>query len=111
MAETTDKMTDGAAAAAIVASGIGATVLGLMIIGAEMSKQFATMLTFNKAVGPLSGKTIIATLGFLISWAILHFMWKDKEVNFGRMATIGAVLITIGILLTFPPIFDLFAPK
>jgi len=110
MLETTDPMTDGAAAAAIVAAGIGSTTLGLLTAGAEASAALKTALTLNAGVGALSGKTIGATIAFFLSWAVLHFLWKDKDVNFGRMATICMVLIAIGVLLTFPLVFQVFAP-
>ena len=111
MAKATAKMTDGAAAAALVAAGFGSTVLGLLVVGAEMSESLKNALTLNAGVGALSGKTILATVAFIVSWIVLHYLWKDKDVNFGRMTTVAGVLITIGILLTFPPIFLLFASE
>ena len=50
-------------------------------------------------------------LAFVISWVVLHFLWRGKEVNFGRVFTIALILVAAGFILTFPPVFDLFAPK
>ncbi len=108
MAEKTQSMTDGAAAAALVSAGIGCAMVGLFVVGAEMSEGIKNALVMNKGAGPLSGKTTWAVVIYIVSWVILHYLWKDKDVNFGRMSTVAAVLITIGILLTFPPIFLLF---
>ncbi|MBK6770422.1 MAG: hypothetical protein IPG72_15700 [Ardenticatenales bacterium] len=110
MPATTDSMTDGAAAAAILAAGIGSAMLGLLTTGAEASAALKTALTLSTGVGPLSGKVIGATVAYFASWLILHFLWRDKDINFGRMTTIAAVLIGIGVLLTFPLVFQAFTP-
>jgi hypothetical protein len=65
-------------------------------------------LTFSKAVGPLSGKTTVAVVVWLIAWAILHFMWKDKQVGFSKIIIPTLVLVFLGFLGTFPPFFELF---
>ena len=38
-------------------------------------------------------------------------MWRGKEVNFGRVFSVALILVAAGFILTFPPVFDLFAPK
>lgn len=110
MADTTATMTDGAAAAAVLGAAIGATTLGLLTTAAEASPALKSALNLSDPVGPLSGKVIGATVAFFVSWAILHALWKNKDVNFGRLATIAMVLIAVGILLTFPLIFQVFTP-
>ncbi len=77
---------------------------------AEASPAFGTPLNWYSQVGPLSGKMGIGVIAFFLSWIILHVLWRGKTVNFQRAATVAFVLLTIGLLLTFPPIFDLFAP-
>jgi len=109
MADSTPRMTDGAAAAAVVASGIGALSMGLLTTGAELSTGLKTALTLNAGVGPLSGKTIFATVAYIVSWIILHTLWKDKDVDFGRKATLTAVLLAGAVLLTFPIFFQALA--
>jgi hypothetical protein len=105
----------GPAAAAIVAAGIASLVLGLMVTLAEFSADAKGFLDFAKnyglgsGVGPLSGKVIVAVLAFVISWTILFFMWRGKEISVSRAFLATIVLVGLGFALTFPPIFLLFA--
>jgi hypothetical protein len=101
----------GVASAAFVASGIGCLVIGLMVTGAEMSEGLKNALNWWNPAGPLTGKTGVGVIVWLISWVILHAMWKDKEMEFGKYFTITLILIALGFLLTFPPIFTLFAAE
>jgi hypothetical protein len=105
------KVAVGVASAAFVSSGIGCLIIGLMVTGAEMSPGLRTALTWSNAVGPLSGKTGVGVIAWLISWAILHSMWKDKEMEFGKVFTVTLILVALGFLLTFPPFFGLFAAE
>jgi len=110
MAEKTKSMPNGAAAAAFVASGIGCLMIGLLTTLAEASAGIKAALNLYNPVGPLSGKTIGGVVVWLIAWIVLHYMWKDKEVDLRRMYIVTLVLLAIGFLLTFPPIFAAFAP-
>lgn len=100
---------NGPVAAALIAGGIGAAVIGLMTVLNEASAGISQSLNWYNPVGPLSGKTGIGVIAFFLSWIVLHFALRGKNVNFSRAATIAFVLLAIGLLLTFPPIFDLFA--
>jgi hypothetical protein len=99
---------ESAMGAAFIAGGVGSVALGLMIIGAETNANIRTALTWNTGVGPLSGKTGIAVIAFVVSWVILHFYFRDRPVKLARSFTISLVLIVLGLLLSFPPIFLLF---
>ena len=105
----------GPAAAAIVAAGIGSLVLGLMVDLAEFSADAKSFLDFAKnyglgtGVGPLSGKVIVSVIAYLVSWAVLYFMWRGKEINVGKAFLATIILVGLGFALTFPPIFELFA--
>jgi hypothetical protein len=101
----------GVASAAFVSSGIGCLVIGLMVTGAEMSAGLKTALTWSNPVGPLSGKTGVGVIAWIVSWVILHTLWKDKEMDFGKVFTITLILIALGFLFTFPPFFGLFAAE
>lgn len=106
--ETMDRP-NGPVAAALLAGGIGAAVLGLVTVLNEASPGISAALNWYNPVGPLSGKTGVEIIAFFLSWLLLHFSMRGKNVNFSRAATIAFVLLAIGLLLTFPPIFDLFA--
>ncbi len=107
----TEEMPNGPVAAAFLAGGIGSAAMGLVTIASEASAGFATSLKWVGPVGPLSGKTLLTVIIFFVSWAVLHFIFRGKETNFSRITTIALVLVVIGLLGTFPPFFDLFAPK
>ncbi len=62
------------------------------------------------SVGPLSGKTIISSGAFFIAWAALHPVLKGKPLAPRKVFIWTGILVTIGIVLTFPIFFQLFAP-
>ena len=96
---------NGPAAAAILAGGIGSAWYGLLVVLAESVKSIGKLLTFYKPVGNLTGKTIIGVAGFLLSWFILNSLWKGKDVKVDQVWTAALVLIVVGLILTFPPVF------
>jgi hypothetical protein len=103
---------DGPGAAAMLAAGFGVFVLGLFTTLSEMSEGIHVFLDAfdgDGGVGPLSGKTIVATLGFLLSWLVLELMWRRKDVDFKRAFWIALILGLLGAVLTFPPVFQAFA--
>jgi hypothetical protein len=93
---------------AIVASGIGATVLGVLVVLADVSAGVKTALTWVGPVGALSGKTGVAVIAFVLSWVVLHFSLRGRSPKLDTMLIIGGVLLAVGILLTFPPVFEIF---
>ncbi len=103
------EIVNGPAAAAILAAGIGSLTLGIVTTLAEANAAISSALNLYPPVGPLSGKTLVAVVVWLASWVILHLMWRDKQVDFGRVFTTTLVLIALGFLGTFPIFFDLFA--
>ena len=114
---TTTTKPNGPAAAAFLAAGIGAFTLGLMVTLAEALPDFKKWLDFSanygigSGVGPLSGKTIIASLTYIAAFALFAFMWRGREVNFGRVLAVAVALLAIGFALTFPPIFAVFTAE
>jgi hypothetical protein len=100
---------NGKAAAALGAGGIGAFVMGLVTTLSEAPSSFGSALNWYNPAGPLSGKTTVAVIVWLIAWAILGNQWKDKDVDFDKISMIALVLLLLGILGTFPPFFELFA--
>ncbi len=98
----------GPAAAVLLASGIGSLVLGLVTLGGSASSSFKSFLGWYGATGSLSGKVGIAVIVWLLAWWALNNQWKEKEVALTPifMTTLG--LVALGMLFTFPPIFELF---
>lgn len=99
---------NGAATAAVLAAGLATLTLGLMTVGSEVSAPLHDALIMSSGVGPLSGKTIVATLVYFVAWGALHASWSGKDVDFGRWLRVTYLLIAIGFVLTFPPVFLLF---
>ena len=98
---------NGPVAAALLAGGIGSAVLGLLTFGAEASEVIKNILDWYKPVGPLMGKSSLGILAFILSWVILNSLWKGKETNFNRIATIALALVVVGLIFTFPPVWSI----
>jgi hypothetical protein len=101
----------GPVAAAVLAAGIGAFVLGLLTTLSEASTDIHDFLEFSDDVGPLSGKTILAVVAYFGSWAILHVLWRRQNPPLRSILIATAVLIGLGILGTFPTFFQAFASE
>jgi len=99
---------EGPIAAAIIAGGIGAAALGLFTTLAEASTGVKDWLQWSDRVGPLSGKTIMAVLVWLVSWAVLHVALRSRPYETRRALVVALVLIGLGVLGTFPTFFRLF---
>ncbi len=106
---TQSAMKNGASAAAILAGGIGLFVFGLVTTTAENIPAWLNALAWSKPVGALMGKTILGLIGWIIAWVVLGIAWKDKEVNLRPVLWAAAILTVAGLLMTFPPFFDLFS--
>lgn len=101
-------LTNGPAAAAILASGIGCLALGLLTTVAQAFAPVKGALNFYDPTGPMSGKTILATAVWLVAWAVLHFLWRSEQVKFGKIFLVTLILIALGFLGTFPLFFRSF---
>jgi hypothetical protein len=112
-----DTKPNGPAAAAFLAAGAGAFVLGIMVTLAEASADIKNFLDFSKnygigsGVGPLSGKVIVAVGTYLVTWIVLAFALRGREVDFRKVFIATLVLLALGFALTFPPIFTVFASE
>lgn len=100
---------NGPVAAVLVAGGIGAAALGIVTTLAEASEALKNALNWYDPVGPLTGKSIVGVIVFLVAWGALHVMYRGKDVNFTRATAVALALLGIALLTTFPPVFELFA--
>jgi fluoride ion exporter CrcB/FEX len=104
---------DGPGAAMMISAGIGIFVLGFLTVLAEASAGAKTWLQkweWGVGVGPLAGKTTIASLAYFLSLAILWILWRQKNVNVKTAFYIGLVLGLLGAIGTYPTFFQAFAP-
>jgi hypothetical protein len=105
-----DKPT-GPVAAAVLATGIGVFVLGVLTTLSEASTDIADFLQWSDDVGPLSGKTILSAVAFFASWGVLHLIWRREDRPLRPILIIAAVLVALGVIGTFPTFFEAFAPE
>ena len=101
---------EGPIAAAVIAAGVGAFALGLLTTLSEMSKTIKDLLSFYDPVGSLAGKTVGALVIWLVSWVLLHMVYRDKGFETRKTLTLALILIALGTLGTFPIFFQAFAP-
>ncbi|MCJ1676210.1 hypothetical protein MTF65_02305 [Streptomyces sp. APSN-46.1] len=99
---------EGPISAAIIAAGIGAAVLGLLTTLAEANASVKDAMEWSTSVGPLSGKTTLAVVVWLLAWAALHAALRSKPYETTRALVISLVLIGLGVLGTFPEFFQIF---
>jgi hypothetical protein len=99
---------NGSGAAAILAAGIGCFLVAALAIVADKSSTIKSTMNFYKPTGPLSGVTTTAVVIWLVSWFVLEFRWRKHDVVMGRISAIAVGLLVLSVLLTFPPIGDLF---
>jgi hypothetical protein len=100
---------EGPIAAAVIAGGIGAAALGLFTTLAEASEGVKDWLQWSDAVGPLSGKVLMAVLVWLVAWVVLHLALRNRPYETRRALVISLVLIGLGVLGTFPLFFQAFS--
>jgi hypothetical protein len=101
---------EGPISAAILAAGIGAAALGLFTTLAEASTSIKDWLQWSDPVGPLSGKTTMAVIVWLLSWVVLHIALRNRAYESRRALGVALVLVALGVLGTFPTFFQLFTP-
>jgi hypothetical protein len=99
---------DGPPAASLVAAGVGAFILGLFVTLAEASTGVKDWLQWNDRVGPLSGKTILAVIAYFATFALLGLAWRRKTFALRSILLMAGILVLLGLLFTFPPIFQSF---
>ena len=105
-ADERDVVTNGEPLAALLAAGIGAFAMGLVVILNEVGLFSAP--TLYGPSGGVSGRTSLAVVLWLAAWALLHNRWKGRRIEPGRVQTATIVLVILGLVLTFPPVWGLF---
>lgn len=101
-------LTNGSGAAAILSAGVGCFVLAILAILGDKSALVKGSLVFYKPTGPLSGVTTVAVLVWFFTWGILEWRWRKKTVAAGRISAVALGLLALSLILTFPPVSDLF---
>lgn len=101
----TGPVANGAAMAAFLAAGIGAFAMGLIALLA--AGDVLPVPTLYGPAGGVSGRTTLAVAVWLIAWGVLHFRWRHRELDGRRIGIATLALIALGVLGTFPPLWEL----
>ena len=102
---------EGPISAAIIAAGVGALALGILTTLSEASVGWHDWLEWSESVGPLSGKTVMAVIVWLVAWAVLHFVYRRRSIETRTALIVALVLIGLGVVGTFPEFFQAFASE
>jgi hypothetical protein len=100
-------MTNGPALAAVLGAAIGAFAMGLIVLLNEAG--IFSVPALCAPAGGVSGRTTLAVVVWLIAWAVLHARWKDRDIGFRRVAGASLLLIALGMLGTYPPLWAVFS--
>ena len=113
------KRPNGEAVAALVSAMVGLLVMGITHVGSVASNSFKdSVLSVGKAwipnatgLGPYSGKETFLLIGWLGSWAALHFALRHRSLRL----TLPMVIFTIGMalatLFVYTPFIDVILGK
>jgi hypothetical protein len=103
----TDARTNGSAAAAILAAGVGALALAVVADAADRIVPLQHAMIFYRPTGPLSGVTTTAIVIWLLTWFTLDRMWRNRTVALRPISVTAFAFLVLSLLLTFPPLADL----
>ena len=106
--EAIETIPNGPGAAAILAAGIGCAAVGVVTLAAEASETVHGWLNFYDPTGALSGVTTVSIIIWLVAWYVLSRMWRTTSVALGGVNLAAFVLLAVGLVLTFPPVWSLF---
>jgi len=101
---------NGPAVAALLAGAAGVFVLGLNTFLAAAAVGVANWFKFQNRVGPLSGKTTMTGVAWLVIWGLLSAVLWRRNVRLEWVWATVIILLVVGNLLMFPPIFDRVEP-
>ena len=79
--------------------------MGLIVVLNEAG-AFAVPAVYAPA-GGVSGRTTLALAVWVVAWGVLHGRWKAHDVDASRTLTLTMVLVALGLLGTFPPLWSL----
>jgi hypothetical protein len=85
--------------------------LGVLVIFSEAIPAFKGALTLSAPVGPLSGKAVAQIAVYAVAWAGLAYAWRGRTVAFDRVYVATLILLALGLLGTFPLVFEAFTAR
>ncbi len=108
------RVTTGPAAAALLSAGLSLLALAVSHVLADRSKAIehtlqrlgALWIPGAQGIGPYSGKETVALLVWLLSWALLHAVFKRREVNLVAAGIATLILLGLATTMLWPPIVE-----
>jgi hypothetical protein len=100
------EQTNGVALAAFLAAGIGTFAMGLFVLLNEAGVLVAPSL-YGPA-GGVSGRTTFAVVTWLVAWVVVHGLWRGRRIEPDRVWVVTLLLIMLGLVATFPPVWAIF---
>lgn len=65
-------------------------------------------LKFFGLADDISGVSTLMVAVWLLSWLVLHQLWRQRQVRFSRVLVVTLLLVALGLLGTFPPFTKVF---
>ncbi len=103
------KYPTGAIVAALLAAWIGLLALAISNIAADVNDGFKAAITLNSGIGPYSGKEVLMLVAWFVSWPVLHFALRRKDLNLRTWFGVFLVGMLIAVILMWPPVFEFIA--
>jgi len=103
------KYKTGVIVAALLAAWLGLMALALANIASDANAGVQNALKLNPGIGPYGGKEVIWLTTWLLSWVILHFAFRNRDLNLKRWFTVFLVGVLVAVLLMWPPVFEAIA--
>ena len=103
------KFPTGAIVAALLAAWIGLMTLAITNIAADVDNGFKNAITLNAGIGPYSGKELFMFVGWFVSWPVLHFALRKRDLKVKKWFAAFLAGVLVAVLLMWPPIFGAIA--
>jgi hypothetical protein len=86
---------------------VACAVFGALVVLVEPFETLKGVLVISQGAGALSGKAIVATVAYVAVWLVLHQVIGQRTVDLARWLRASIILIALGLIGTFPPVFQL----
>lgn len=108
---TQDDLVTGPAAAAILATGAGSLVFGILSLATDASPRLDAAFSLYLPSGSLSGVSAASVIIWLICWVLLGRRWGRRDIGLFPVTAAAFAMLLGGMLLSFPPFMDFVQGK
>jgi hypothetical protein len=107
-------MPSGIAVAALLAAMLGMLALAVVNVFTAASKDFnawvhgvgKVWMPGAAGIGPYSGKETISLVVWLVTWGVLHYALRDRELKLSTWLIVFLVGVGVATTLIWPPVFE-----